>query len=117
MLFITLFLSRTPSTFFTSRHSDATRDVTAFVFSANGFYEEGAVGSGVGTKLVLLGRRHSTVQGENMESRTIRYVVTALTALLLASSVGACSKEPEARAHDPGVRGGDPGAGLSYPGL
>jgi CxxC motif-containing protein (DUF1111 family) len=54
-----------------------------------------------------------------MESRTIRYGVTAFTALLLTFSGSACSKEPEAPApaHDPGVRGGAAGAGNSYPGL
>jgi CxxC motif-containing protein (DUF1111 family) len=55
-----------------------------------------------------------------MESRTIRYGVTAFTALLLTLSGSACSKEPEAPApaHDPGVRNdGDPGAGKPYPGL
>jgi hypothetical protein len=55
-----------------------------------------------------------------MESRTIRYGVTAFTTLLLTFSGSACSKEPEAPAlaHDPGVRNdGDPGAGTPYPGL
>jgi CxxC motif-containing protein (DUF1111 family) len=52
-----------------------------------------------------------------MGSRTIRYGVTAFTALLLTFGGSACSKEPEAPAHDPGVRGGDAGAGNSYPDL
>ena len=45
-----------------------------------------------------------------MESRTIRYGVTALAALLLALG-GSASSQAQQSAHDPGVRGGDPGAG------
>ncbi len=52
-----------------------------------------------------------------MESRTIRYGVTALTALLLALSGSACTTKPPTPAQDPGVRGGDAGAGESLPGL
>jgi hypothetical protein len=51
-----------------------------------------------------------------MESRTVRHGVTAFTALLLAISGSACTKPPPP-AHDPGVRGGDAGAGDSLPGL
>jgi hypothetical protein len=52
-----------------------------------------------------------------MESRTIRYGVIAYAALLLTFGGNACSKEPEAPAHDPGVRGGAAGAGNPHPGL
>jgi CxxC motif-containing protein (DUF1111 family) len=48
-----------------------------------------------------------------MESRTIRYGVTALAALLLALG-GSASSQAQQSAHDPGVRGGDPGAGDTY---
>src|SRR6202022_2284541 len=65
--------------------------------------------------------RHSTIAGkkreENMESRTIRYGVTAFAALLLALG-GSASSQAQQLAHDPGVRNdGDPGAGKQYPGL
>jgi len=49
-----------------------------------------------------------------MESRTIRYGVTAFTALLLAFGGSASS---QAQPHDPGVRDGAPGAGEPFPGL
>ncbi len=55
-----------------------------------------------------------------MESRTIRYCVTAFTVLLLTFGGSACSQEPvaPAPAHDPGVRNdGAVGAGEPYPGL
>jgi CxxC motif-containing protein (DUF1111 family) len=55
-----------------------------------------------------------------MESRTIRYGVTAFTVLLLTFGDSACSQEPvaPAPAHDPGVRNdGAVGAGEPYPGL
>ena len=52
-----------------------------------------------------------------MESRTIRYGVTAFAALLLALG-GSASSQAQQLAHDPGVRNdGDPGAGKQYPGL
>jgi CxxC motif-containing protein (DUF1111 family) len=49
-----------------------------------------------------------------MESRTIRYGVTGFAALLLALGGSASS---QAQPHDPGVRGGDAGAGEKYTGL
>jgi CxxC motif-containing protein (DUF1111 family) len=51
-----------------------------------------------------------------MESRTIRYVVTGFAALLLALG-GSASSQAQQPAHDPGVRGGDAGAGDTYPEL
>jgi mono/diheme cytochrome c family protein len=51
-----------------------------------------------------------------MESRIIRYGVTAFTALLLALG-GSASSQAQQPAHDPGVRGGDAGAGDPFPGL
>jgi CxxC motif-containing protein (DUF1111 family) len=52
-----------------------------------------------------------------MESRTLRYGVTAFTALLLAFG-GSASSQAQQPPHDPGVRNdGDPGAGKQYPGL
>jgi hypothetical protein len=51
-----------------------------------------------------------------MESRTIRYGVTAFTALLLAFCGSTCSQAGPA--HDPGVRNdGIDGAGGPFPGL
>ena len=51
-----------------------------------------------------------------MESRIIRYGVAAFTALLLALG-GSASSQAQQPAHDPGVRGGDAGAGDPFPGL
>ena len=52
-----------------------------------------------------------------MESRIIRYGVTAFTALLLALG-GSASSQAQQPPHDPGVRNDeDPGAGKQYPGL
>jgi CxxC motif-containing protein (DUF1111 family) len=51
-----------------------------------------------------------------MESRTIRYGVTGFAALLLAFG-GSASSRAQQPAHDPGVRGGDAGAGDKFPGL
>jgi Di-haem oxidoreductase, putative peroxidase len=51
-----------------------------------------------------------------MESRIIRYGVTAFTALLIALG-GSASSQAQQPAHDPGVRGGDAGAGDPFPGL